>query len=240
MSDITVIVAAENDNRTELLDYMLRSVIKFSPLNTKIIVCDNGNNDITLNKHKLNKNIQIVPFKPTMSGGSNRHGQSLDNIFNLSKSKYTAIVEMDCVVFEDWYKIDPSKKLMAGVKENINYYNACFVVMETEKFMGISFMPRDASSGKGYAADSDVAHQLSSFVNKNEVDLVDMVNWRHNDKIINFKNSGVQVEEIIKSGKSIGAHFGRGANYDGRIVKNAKSNEEQLKIFKSIVEEKLK
>lgn len=236
MSDLTVISVVENDRG--LLDLMIRSVRKFTTPAPKFIICDNGNSDEALAPYRDDADVLIVSHKPTMPGGSNRHGSGLNAITKLVKTKYTAIIESDCVVLrDDWYKTSAS--MLASKKGMHNgkpFYHACFMVFYTEDLYLVDFRPgtdKDRAN-RTYKPHEDVAWR----VQHNDVELLEFVDCKSGRG--KYFDAKFQSDEFWRNGEPIVAHFGRGSNISGKAIrKGFKHPQEQLKDWKRVVEELL-
>jgi len=222
MNDLTVISAVENEKG--LVNYMIDSVLKFTNPTPKIIVSDNGRSRRFLDRYKDNPNITIVDSKPVIKGGSNRHAHGLNIAFVLVETKYTAIVESDCMILsENWAKMNDKFKLVVAVKsetEGIPFYHIPFVLFETEALRGISFSPKP---GKKFG----IGWEIPNYVSKEEVELLESRycikgNTRYFDKRFEKKSF-----ELWRDGVPICAHFGRGSDLPRRGINSYGMNGNQ-------------
>ena len=246
-NDLTVITVVENDKG--LLDLMIQSVYKFTNPKPKIIICDQGRNGKKLDKYRNDENITIVPNKPDLQGGSNKHSSGLNKIFPMVKTTRTAIVESDCIILrEGWDDIYfPKYKMLASKKGEIAghpFYHVCFMVFSTNllKHNGIvDFRPGKEGnrSNRPYLSHEDVGWSIRNKVDPKEVKLVDFVDCKSGKGY--YFNEGFQSDEFWVDGLPTIAHFGRGSNLAGKAVrKGFKSSQEQLKEWKKIAERIIK
>jgi len=223
MSNLTVITVAYGAG--DLLNLMIRSVKKTS--SPRILICD------TLGNLKT-KEAEVIQYKPSLLGGSNAHGESLNYLIKQVKTSHTAIIESDVVVFDGWNKIDNCDALLA--RKDKGLYHVCFAILKTDLIRGVDFRAGKNKAGrinnKSYGAKYDVGWQLGKVkLNVKPVDFVDC----KTDKAVFFKH--FQGDEFHLDGKCIAAHFGRGSNIGGKAIrKNFKSHSEQLKEWKQICE----
>lgn len=234
-NDLTICSVAYNDLKTGVLDLMIKSVICFTDPTPTFVICDNGGNDLT--KYSDYDNFTIVPHKNHGYCGSLQHGDALNRVFGLVNTKYTAIVESDCVVLsKDWCKIKRPHKVLAARKDK-HLYHVCFLIFETEILRGIDFRPGNNKnrSNRTYKPQEDVGWQINQFVRDEDVDFVDFVDCKtYKAKI--FKN--LQSDEFHKNGVVISSHFGRGSNIAGKAIRNGFNHpSKQLDTWKNIVEE---
>lgn len=241
--DLTVLTVVENDCGT--LDLLISSIYKFTSPTPQIIICDQGNNGSVMSKYKNDKNITIVKNKPTMSGGSNRHGEGLNKIFSLVTTEKTAIIESDCILLRSgWEYLDfPKSKLVAAKKGELAgqpFYHVCFMVFSTKllKHSGaIDFRPgKDGKrSNRSYKAHEDVGWQIRNKVRPDEVSLMEFRDCKEGNGF--FFDKTFQSDELWYGGQPTVAHFGRGSNLAGKAIrKGFKHPKEQLEEWKKIAE----
>jgi hypothetical protein len=241
--DLTVITVVENDKG--LLDLMIKSVYRFTDPKPKIIICDNGNNGNVLAKYKDDSNITIVSHKPTLQGGSNKHGSGLNKIFPLVKTKRTAIIESDCILLSyNWDKLNlPKQKMVAAKKGELAgqpFYHICFMVFSTSllKHDGvIDFMPGTIKtrSNRSYKAHEDVGWQIRKKVRPDQIKELQFIDCKSGKG--QFFGSEFQSDEIWNDGVPVLAHHGRGSNIGGKRIRDGfKHPREQLEDWKKIAE----
>lgn len=233
MSNLTVISVVEGDHGT--FDLMVRSILKFTNPTPKFVICCNDHKEST-NIFDLysGANTKIIFNDPIFKTGSNRHGSGLNAAFALVNTKYTAIVESDCIVLnKNWCNIKTPLKIMAA-KKGPELYHVCFLVFETEILRGIDFRPgtNKTRANRSYKAEEDVGWAIKNFVKKDQIDLVDFVDCKTDQAKI-FKS--FQSDEFYKNGEIICAHFGRGSNLAGKASrKGFETATTQLKKWKEI------
>jgi len=232
----TICSVVYNDNKTNLFDLMVRSVLKYTQDAPQFIVCDNGMSDMGkysgLNNFNIVKNI-------SSSKGSLQHGESLNKIISLSNTQYTAIIESDCVVLSNKWNSINNYKMMAALKAN-GLYHVCFMVFETELLHKIDFRPGKTNIiNRSYQPQEDVGWRIAKFVSQNEIKTIDFVDCKSGKgKIF---DSGFQSDEYWLDGEPIAAHFGRGSNLVGKAIKkNFCSPHKQLIKWKQISENIIK
>lgn len=225
MNNLTIITVVENDCGT--LDLMIRSVLKFTDFVPNFIICCNNKEEYTNISfyYKSVDNIKVVYNKTDLLGGSFRHGSGLNAIFKMVNTRYTAIIESDCVVLSvDWHKIDNNYKMMAALKKD-NLYHICFLVFETKYLDGIDFSPgikheQAAIIIKAHGfkrEDIDVGWRIRKFIDKQDVKLLDFVDCKTGEG--NYFDSTFQSDEIHRGGKTLVAHLGRGSNLNSKAVR---------------------
>jgi len=246
-TDLTVLTVVEND--CGLIDYMIKSVRKFTHPAPRFIICDNGRNRDVLDKYRDDKDITIFTNKPKLAGGSNRHGSGLNAAFEFVGTTRFAIVESDCIVLkEDWdYVGSPTYQLAAAKKGEIArqpFYHVCFLVGSTGLLRhgdGIDFRPGKASnrSNRPYKPHEDVGWQLRTKVRPDQVNPVVFVDCKSGDG--KYFDSSFQSDEFWRGGDAIVAHFGRGSNIGGKAIRKGFDHpKEQLKAWKNVADEIIK
>jgi len=136
-NDLTILTVAENSG--ELLDLMMTSVFKYTHPRPKVIICNNGKEDVHIKKWSKEDGVTIVPNKPGLSGGSNRHGDGLQKIFGLVDTPRVAILDSDTVILSNkWCKFDKDMCSLIGVERGTesgspgtSYYHMCFMILNT-------------------------------------------------------------------------------------------------------------
>jgi hypothetical protein len=237
MSDLTVITVVENDRG--LLDLMIKSVRRFTTPAPKFMICDNGGSEKVLSIYKDDPDVTIVPHKPKMTGGSNRHGEGLNTLIKLVQTKRTAIIESDCIVLCDGWDKTSASMLAApkGKHDDRVYYHACFMVFYTDNLRFTDFRAGTAKdrANRTYQPHEDVAWQVKAMCEVESLEFIDCKSGRGQYFGANF-----QSDEFWRDGKPTVAHFGRGSNIGGKAVrKGFKHPQEQLKDWKQVVQELL-
>jgi hypothetical protein len=238
-NDLTVLTVVENDKG--ILDLMISSIYKFTDTVPRIIICDQGNNGTIMSKYHNDQNITIVKNKPIMAGGSNRHGDGLNKIFPLVKTKKTAIIESDCILLrKHWDYIAPQHKMVAAKKGN-NLYHVCFVLFYTDVLKGIDFRAgkNGNRSNRPYKPKEDVGWQIGKMVKEEDVGLMDFKDCKENTGY--YFSSSFQSDELWVGTQATVAHFGRGSNIGGKAIrKGFKHPQDQLIEWKKRAEEILR
>jgi len=239
-NDLTIISVVENDRG--LINLMIDSVRKFTKPSPHFILCDNGHNGIILEKHRHDPLIKIVPHIPTLSGGSNRHGQSLNKIFPMVETGKTAIIESDCIVLsEKWHDLDLSKYKMASAIKNYNQgimcYHMCFMLFGTNIMKHgdlIDFRPgKDSNRGnRNYKPWEDVGWGIQKKIGEIQIKKLDFVDTKTG--LGQYFGREFQSDELWFNNIPIVAHFGRGSNLAGKAIhKGFESPERQLEMWKN-------
>lgn len=215
MSDLTVVTVAENDKGT--LDLMLSSVVRFTQPVPNIIICDNGNNGDLGNKYAHMPNVKVIKFMPSLKGGSNRHGEALNKIVPMVKTKRTAIVESDCIVLRKGWDNMYEQEVVAAPKANL--YHIFFVLFETHVLNKIDFRPGNKGnrSNRPYKAKEDVGWQMTQPINGSKLKLLEFVDCKSGRGQI--FDGRFQSDELWADGKAIVGHLGRGSNLGGKAIR---------------------
>jgi len=234
MSDLTICSVVCNDNQVHLFDIMIKSVLKFTKFEPKFIICDNGNNN--LKKYELLPNFTIIKNN-SRCRGSLQHGEGLNKIIPMSKTKYTAIIESDCVILSDkWYSISNEYK-MVGAKKSAETYHICFLLFVTDILKNLDFLPGTEKNrgNRSYKINEDVGWKIKDNISEDRVCKLRFIDCKTGQGKI-FDN-GFQSDEFWLEECPIVAHFGRGSNLLGKANrKNFKSHGSQLKDWKTIIE----
>jgi len=248
VSRLTVLTVAENTG--ELLDLMISSVFRYTSPEPKVIVCNNGKVDKYIKKWDEDSRVTIINNKPSMSGGSNRHGEGLQRIFGLADTPVTAILDSDTVLLSNkWCEFDMDRYDLVGLERGTesgkvekNYYHMCFVIMNTAIFKQMDFRPGNKNtrrSGKSYLKKEDVGWMIKSFTIPSKVKLLKFVNLKNTSGTV-FDNLFCSVE-IHSDGEVIAAHFGRGSNLNGKIDRSGfNSTKTQVKLWVEVAREHMK
>lgn len=243
MSNLTILTVVENDKG--LLDLMLKSVAKFTKPQPNIIICDQGNNGDLVSKYKYYPHLTVVKNTPKLSGGSNRHGEGLNKIFNMVQTTSVAIVESDCIITRGLWDIipHPGRAVMSKKAEHKgrSLYHICFAIFFTNDLRGVDFRPGNNKnrSNRPYKVHEDVGWQIGTKIKEEDVNLVEFVDCKSGKgKIF---SSDFQSDEFWVNGQPVAAHFGRGSNIGGKAVrKGFKHPSEQLKEWRKVAEEFLR
>jgi len=235
-SDLTVLTVVENDQG--IFDLLIDSIYKFTDPVPHIIVCDQGRNKI-MSKYRNDSNITIVSNKPTMAGGSNRHGEGLNKIFPMVSTLKTAIIESDCILLrKNWDHLTQHKMIAAPKGKDL--YHICFVLFYTsvlERNGTIDFRPgKDGNrANRPYQPHEDVGWQIKDKVKPDEIELMEFKDCKTGAGF--YFDSSFQSDELWVEGQPTVAHFGRGSNISGKAVrKGFKHPNEQLVEWKKIAE----
>lgn len=238
-TELTIVTVAENDSG--LINLMIASVYKFTSPKPKIIICDNGGNRNLLDMYSSDPDIRIIKHKPTMPGGSNRHGQSLSRVIRDIDTPRAAIVESDCIVLaKGWDNMDDKYDVSASVKHisaGKKYYYAAFLLFKTTALAGMDFRPgTDRSrSHRSYGPHEDVIWRLADTVDVDKIDVMSCVDCKSGRG--QYLDKTFQSEEYWVSGKPVVMHFGRGSNLAGKAArKGFDNNKVQLQRFKLVAE----
>ena len=115
---ITVLLV--NYNTSKFIEILLYSLQKLTFNSYKVIICDNGSKDIEILKLSKvvtkYKNIDII-FRLQSKIGSVAHGEALDVLIKKVRTKYTVIMDTDCVLlmkYWDKYMIIQMKSFALG------------------------------------------------------------------------------------------------------------------------------
>jgi len=235
--DITVLTVVQNDSG--LVQYMLDSINIYSKDKPKIIVCDNGGNKKFLDKYISHKNIKIVKNKPLSKDAANIHGECLDKIFKMVDTKYTAIMDSDCVILSNrWSEFDTSKYKIVTAKKGvktIDKHYFCFVLAETNAIKGVSFRP--VHSRKNNKLPWDTGCMISQKIHDEKIpienlNVVGCVGG--NGKI--FTDRFPKSFELWRGDEPLVAHFGAGSDLlRRRINKYGEGYPKQLSDWKTAI-----
>lgn len=235
---ITVCSVVYNDNDTKLFDITIRSILKYTSPAPNFILCDNGNNDV-LQKYSNMDNIKIIKNKPSLSGGSNSHGESLNKIISMVTTDYCAIVESDCMVLYDLNEFLKYNKQLIAIPKTDNLYHVFFIMGNTKKLQKVNFMPKNPLNGKSYKPKNDVGARIGDVFSKDSVMPLTFIDCKKGQG--NIYNSLFQSDEVMFEGHTVVAHLGRGSNIGGKSVrKGFKHPRDQLIEWKKKAEEILK
>jgi len=240
-SDLTVLTVVEND--CGILDLMIRSIYKFTDPVPKIILC-NQDGKSELDKYSKDPNITIVNHKPSMRGGSNRHGDALNKISTMVTTKRTAIIESDCIILCDGWDLTNRRVLAAKKAERGGQilYHVCFIIFDTELLKGTDFRSgtnKTRLSNKSYKQWEDVGWRMSGKIKPGDVEFLTFIDCKSGKG--KYFGSHFQSDEFWFGDKAVVGHFGRGSNIPGKAIrKNFKHPREQLEEWKKIAEGILK
>jgi len=234
MSNLTIVTVTEND--LGILDLMIKSVIKFTNPMPNFVICNNGNSP-SVNKYRNREKFTVVDFKPSMSGGSNRHGEALCKVLPLVQTKRTAILESDCIALrEGWDNISDGKNVLACIKGQSKlgpFYHVCYLVFDTEIMQNMDFRPGNEKnrSNRNYKPHEDVGAKTATHLDHSKVDLVEFVDCKTGKG--EFFGKKFQSDEFWKNGKAYVSHFGRGSNLTGKAIrKGFEHPKTQLELWK--------
>jgi hypothetical protein len=243
---LTICSVVYNDNQSNLFDFMVRSVMKYTDTPPKFIICDNGGND--LDKYRALSNFTIVQNTDSLFRGSLGHGDSLNKIFPLVQTSRTAIIESDCIILNHgWDKLEfPKHKMIASKKGEITgqpYYHMCFMVFGTAILKHgeiIDFRPgKDDNRGnRSYKPHEDVGWRVRDKIRQDEMILIDFKDCKTGDG--KYFDKRFQSDEFWMNDIPIVAHFGRGSNLKGKVAREGfMTSQQQLIEWKNIIENKI-
>lgn len=221
---ITILLV--NYNTSKFVEILLFSLQKLTLSSYKVIICDNGSNDNEIlqlsNTVRKYKDVDVI-FRLQSVGGSIAHGQALDILIEKVNTKYTVIMDSDCVLLMrgwDKYMINQIKNKiqMVGSAEiedvNVNRIGTSFVLpflcmfnTKTFKSLKISCLPGDIKKGQDVCWEWEKKYkeknfECSKFIGKST---------RRNNKIEFSDIVGVE-NYYTKDNKIIASHFGRGSS----------------------------
>lgn len=218
--DITIITVVQNDSG--LIVHMIDSVYRYSKSKPKIIICDNGGNKHFLNKYALDANVTIVKNKPKAKDAANKHGEGIDKIFQMVDTKYTVIMDSDCVILgEKWQEFDKNKYKVVtakkGSKGGIDKHHFCFVMFETDIFKGISFKPVHSRQSRRLPWDTGCMMSQKIYDENIPIENLKVVGCDSgNGKV--FEDRFPKSFELWRNDEPIVAHFGAGSDLMRRRV----------------------
>lgn len=237
---ITVITVAQNDSG--LVRHMIDSVNLHSKVNPKIIVCDNGGNKKFLDKYKSDSSIRIVKNKPKSRDAANIHGECLDKIFPMVDTKYTAIMDSDCVILsDDWATVDSKYRIVTAKKgvKTIDKHYFCFVVFETAALIGTSFRPVHARKDKKLPWDTGCMVSQKIYDNNIPIENLSVVKCGTGDGKV-FGDRFPKSFELWRGDDPIVAHFGAGSDLPRRRTnKYGEGYPKQLKEWNTAISQHL-
>lgn len=221
---ITVLLV--NYNTSEFVGLLLYSLYNLTQNYYQVIICDNGSNDMELIKlsHIVRKYKDVnVFFRLQSQHGSIGHSEALDILIEKVNTKYTVILDSDCVLLMkgwDQYMInqmDEHIKIVGsseidGVK--VDRFGSDFVLpfismFETKIFkdLKISCMPKNLKNGEDTCWEwskkyKENNYKCSKFIGKST----------RNNFNTEFSNIvGIEIYYTLEN-KLIGSHFGRGSS----------------------------
>lgn len=232
MTSLTILTIAYG--ASDLLDLCVRSILAHTHPTPQILICDNkGEANI---KHPQ---VEIIRNKPSLSGGSLQHGESINRLLPHVKTEWVAIIESDVVVLEGWNNIGNHDSILA--QKGNGLYHICLALFKTDLVRGIDFRAgrndKDRISNRSYDAKYDVGWRLSKVkFNARFMDFVDCKEGKGQ-----YWGPEFQSDEFWLGGKCIAGHLGRGSNIKGkRLRKGFKSPAQQKERWKKIAEELIK
>lgn len=224
-------VLITNYNTLDFVKLSLYALKKLTKNKFKVLINDNGSDVRNLagleEMAKENDNVILNFRKSENSNASFAHSEALDILIKMADTKYTAVLDSDCVfLLKNWdeYLISrlnekikiagsPLPKEKSGLKPS-NFPFQFAVLFETEvyKNLGISCMPRDISKGE------DTCWEWKpKFINNGyKADIFVSKNTRDFKKGAFGHITGVS-EYYINRNELIASHFGRGSS--GSTVK---------------------
>lgn len=216
-SNLTFISVVERDDG--LSNLMVQSIRRFKP-DARILIADNGSNP-----HLAEYGAELIPNRPTVQGGSNRHAEGLNLLFPMVETEYCVVMDSDAaLVSGDW---QPTHALTAAPKHGTQEgcWHMCFAILRTADFKGIDFSPAD-----GYDVGFRVQHK--------DWELLQFVDTKtgHGRTF----DSTIQSDELFLDWKPVAVHLGRGSNLKGKLTKTPKPLAQQVEEWKTRVKELIK
>ena len=229
---ITVLLV--NYNTSEFVNLLLYSISNLTQNYYQVIICDNGSNDKELIKlsHVVRRYKDVNVFFRTQSQhGSIGHAEALDILIEKVGTKYTVIMDSDCVLLMkgwDQYMIDQMNKhvkivgssKIEGVKvgrSGSNFILPFISMFETKIFkdLQISCMPGNIKNGE------DTCWEWSKKYKKNNYKCSKFIGESTRNNLSTEFSNIVGIEVYYTSEcKIIGSHFGRGSSNGYAKYKN--------------------
>jgi glycosyltransferase involved in cell wall biosynthesis len=114
-----ITVVTVNYNTADFIELMLYSLEKLTANSYQVIICDNGSvaKDIEKLRNIAEKynNLELI-FRRQNGTASIAHGQALDILIERSNSKYTVVLDSDCVFLLKNWDLELIKELDEKVK----------------------------------------------------------------------------------------------------------------------------
>jgi hypothetical protein len=239
--NLTIVSVVANNSTTRFVDLMLESVRNFTDGRPMIILADNGSNGKSLDHLKSRKDIDIIKggMRKKANKTSLAHGTGLNKALSKVKTKYTAIVETDCVVLShDWYKFDIDKyDVMAAYKaesRGLHTHYVCFMVFLSDLLNGLDWRPLYDGSRDGKY--NDCGWEMEEVLSLNPDRVYNLQSVGHKKaKIFTGPSFQYKTQEIYDpDGLVRAAHFFRGSDIARRKVCNEKAAKKQVQLFKKI------
>ncbi len=221
-------VVTVNYNTSDFVELLIYSLSKLTCNTYKLIVCDNGSaaGDIAkLNRlSKSNAEVELI-FRRQCSSASIAHGRALDLLIAKSESKYTVVLDSDCVFLLQGWDVELVKSLAGGVKiigstspfsrSGIRFGGGDFPLpfaalfeTDTYKSLDISCVPGDVSVGQ------DTCWQWREKFSRAGFSGLTFGVRNTRDHKSGLFSDIVGVEEYyLFDGRLVAAHFGRGASF---------------------------
>lgn len=168
MAEPLITVLTVNYNTSDFIELMLYSLSKLTATPYKVIICDNGSKNKDISKLKIsaqkNNNVELL-FRQQTKPGSIAHAEALDLLIEKVDTKYTVIMDSDCVfLLKSWdekliEKIDDKVKVIGttcpedrcGQRIGAGAFPLPFAVLfETDvyKKLGIGCVSGDVKKGE--------------------------------------------------------------------------------------------
>lgn len=229
--DYLISVLITNYNTLEFVKLSLHALKRLTKNKFKVLINDNGSKAKDLRELKKiakeNDNVILNFRKSEGKSASFAHAEALDILIKMVDTKYTVVLDSDCVfLLKNWdeYLINelderikiagsPLPKGRSGLKpDDFPFQFAVLFDTKIYKSLNISCMPRDISKGE------DTCWEWKpKFINKGyKASLFISRNTRDFKKGLFRGITGVS-EYYIEGDKLIASHFGRGSS--GSIVK---------------------
>lgn len=230
-----ITIVTVNYKTSDFIDLMLYSFKKLTKNSYKVLICDNYSNDSEI--VKLAKVVQKydnveVMFRKQTQFGSIDHSEAMDLLISRSKSKYTVLMDSDCVVLiKDWdqlmiNKLTNNVKIIGSCEpynrqKNINRIAKDFplpftTMIETEVYqnLNLSCMPRDISKGE------DTCWLWESSYKNRNYDYFNIYPQSTRDTNIPLFNNIIGCDVYFLDNELFSSHFGRGSSLGSAKYKN--------------------
>ncbi|MCD4832073.1 MAG: glycosyltransferase [Anaerohalosphaeraceae bacterium] len=227
MTEPLITIATVNYNTADFVELIIYSLKKLTCNSYKLIVCDNGSNPADIEKIKRlsqeNEKVELF-FRQQNAAASMAHGQALDLLIEKSASKYTAVLDSDCVfLLKNWdieltNHLDEKVKIFGATSPSLragprlgggDFPLPFAAVFETEIFksLEISCTPGDITKGQDTSWQWRQKFSAAGLYGK----VFTVYNTR--DFRDGFFAEFIGVEEYyLDDGKLVASHFGRGAS----------------------------
>ena len=222
-----ITVLTVNYNTSDFIELMLYSFSKLTINPYKVIICDNGSKNKDISKLKVlaqeNDCVELL-FRQQTKSGSIAHAEALDLLIEKIDTKYTVIMDSDCVfLLKNWDEIlikninDKTKITGSTSPENRsgnrvgggNFPLPFAVLFETEiyKQLDLSCLPGDKAKGQ------DTCWQwMPGFTNNGFKGKTFITRNTRDFQAGPFGDLIATEEYYTEQEQFIAAHFGRGSS----------------------------